>query len=61
MLSLDSPQWSELQHAYGPATDIPQLLRVAYASALDQLPLLVAQAAVKRWDENFLACRSPRR
>ena len=26
MLSLDSPQWSELQHAYGPATDIPQLL-----------------------------------
>jgi hypothetical protein len=27
MLSLDSPRWSELQHAYGPASDIPNLLR----------------------------------
>jgi hypothetical protein len=27
MLALDSSRWSELQHAYGPATDIPQLLR----------------------------------
>ena len=26
MLSLDSPQWSSLQHAYGSASDIPELL-----------------------------------
>lgn len=33
MLSLDSPRWSELQHAYGAATDIPALLM-----QLTQLP-----------------------
>jgi hypothetical protein len=27
MLSLDSPKWSELSHAYGSASDIPNLLR----------------------------------
>jgi len=27
MLSLDSPKWSELRHAYGAASDIPELLR----------------------------------
>lgn len=27
MLSLDDPRWSELQHAYGSATDIPALLK----------------------------------
>jgi hypothetical protein len=27
MLSLDSPKWSELSHAYGVASDIPDLLR----------------------------------
>ena len=27
MLSLDSPKWSELKHAYGAASDIPNLLR----------------------------------
>jgi hypothetical protein len=27
MLSLDSPKWSELKHAYGAASDIPDLLR----------------------------------
>jgi hypothetical protein len=27
MLSLESPQWTELTHAYGAATNIPQLLR----------------------------------
>ena len=26
MLSLDSPRWAELQHAYGNAADIPSLL-----------------------------------
>jgi hypothetical protein len=27
MLSLDSPRWSELRHAYGSASDMPALLR----------------------------------
>jgi hypothetical protein len=27
MLSLDSPEWANLQHAYGNASDIPALLR----------------------------------
>lgn len=27
MLTLDSPKWSDLQHAYGNAEDIPDLLR----------------------------------
>jgi hypothetical protein len=27
MLGLDSPRWSELRHAYGPAADSPGLLR----------------------------------
>lgn len=27
MLSLDSPRWAELRHAYGSAADIPALLR----------------------------------
>jgi hypothetical protein len=27
MLELDNPEWSDLDHAYGPATDIPDLLR----------------------------------
>jgi hypothetical protein len=33
MLVLDSPRWSELDHAYGSASDIPALLR-----ALEELP-----------------------
>jgi hypothetical protein len=33
MLSLDSPRWAELQHAYGSASDVPKLLR-----QLDSLP-----------------------
>jgi hypothetical protein len=27
MLSLESPEWANLHHAYGPASDIPRLLR----------------------------------
>ncbi|MEJ2034438.1 MAG: hypothetical protein P8Y63_15705 [Deltaproteobacteria bacterium] len=33
MLSLESPEWSDLEHAYGNASDIPNLLR-----QLDSLP-----------------------
>jgi hypothetical protein len=28
MLSLDSPEWANLEHAYGKASDIPELLRL---------------------------------
>jgi hypothetical protein len=27
MLALDDPRWAELEHAYGPAGDVPELLR----------------------------------
>jgi hypothetical protein len=33
MLLLESPRWADLTHAYGPASDIPALLRV-----LEKLP-----------------------
>lgn len=32
MLPLDDPRWSDLQHAYGSAADIPALLRMLRAS-----------------------------
>ena len=41
MLSLDSPEWSALSHAYGKASDIPSLLRqleTLPASANDSEP-----------------------
>lgn len=39
MLSLDSPRWSELEHAYGKASDIPPLLR-----GLENLPKAVGES-----------------
>jgi hypothetical protein len=54
MLSLDSPRWRELQHAYG--SPIPSDLDEPYFAALARLPSLVAAAGPKEWDENFLAC-----
>ncbi|SNS36929.1 hypothetical protein SAMN05421770_101687 [Granulicella rosea] len=35
MISLDSPEWSKLQHAYGAASDIPALLRGLKSFPLD--------------------------
>lgn len=32
MLSLDDPCWSDLQHAYGSAIDVPELLRALVSS-----------------------------
>jgi len=32
MLELDDPRWSSLKHAYGPASDTPDLLRLLSAS-----------------------------
>ena len=42
MLNLDSARWSELEHAYGAASDIPALLR-----QLDSMP--VAQDEQEPW------------
>ena len=33
MLELNSPRWSELRHAYGPAHDVPDLLRALAAES----------------------------
>ncbi len=33
MLSLDDPRWGDVQHAYGGAADVPDLLRVLASSA----------------------------
>ena len=32
MLALDDPRWAQLEHAYGPASDVPDLLRSLEAS-----------------------------
>ena len=44
MLSLDSPRWAELRHAYGTAGDIPALLRQLFAN-----PRPVAEAEKEPW------------
>lgn len=35
MLGLDDPRWNELAEAYGPATDIPGVLRALERSGRD--------------------------
>lgn len=50
MLSLDSPRWSDLIHAYGPATDVPDRLR-----ALASLPDATGQAEPWFWLWSALA------
>ena len=37
MLALDDPRWHELDHAYGPAGDIPDLLRALERGAHEEL------------------------
>ncbi len=89
MLSLDSPRWGELQHAYDLACDIPALLSqletlpahngnkdlwyslwsalvhrgdvypasfaaAPYFETLRQLPALIASAASRDWNEEFM-------
>ncbi len=39
MISLDSPEWANIQHAYGSASDIPALLR-----QLETFPIAEGQA-----------------
>jgi hypothetical protein len=55
MLSLDSPRWKELRHAYGSAEDVPALLR---ALAVDTTPRFSDHPAKARndptpWDEVY--------
>src|SRR5215472_3324654 len=38
MVPLDSPRWSSLSHAYGPASDIPPLLRSVAADIAHSSP-----------------------
>jgi hypothetical protein len=42
MLSLNSPRWTELRHAYGSASDIPRLLR-----QLDTFP--ISEGTTEPW------------
>ncbi|MBE7432425.1 MAG: hypothetical protein HS100_00775 [Anaerolineales bacterium] len=49
------PAWVEICRQKK-AVEIPMELEEDYYLALRQLPLLVASASEKEWDENFLAC-----
>jgi len=49
MLELSSPLWSELSHAYGSATDIPDLLAQLYAASAQATWLF------QDWDSEPLA------
>jgi hypothetical protein len=49
MLDLSSPLWSELSHAYGPATDIPDLLAQLRAASSE------ATWVFQDWDAEPLA------
>jgi hypothetical protein len=58
MISLDSPQWSSLSHAYGKATDIPDLLRQLEAlptSANDNEPWLSIWSALAHQGDVYSA------
>lgn len=55
MLALDSPRWSKLKHAYGPAADVPALIR---AIADEPIPRYSNHPAEARnnptpWDEVY--------
>lgn len=49
------PAWVEICRAKN-QTEIPEDLRAAYLRSLAQLPSLVAAAASRAWDAEFLAC-----
>ncbi|HEY7642229.1 MAG TPA: hypothetical protein VH814_21025 [Steroidobacteraceae bacterium] len=52
---LHFPAWVEICRSKN-GTPVPEELAPAYFHALSQLPSLVAAAAARSWDENFLAC-----
>ena len=49
------PAWVEICRAKK-GTSVPSDLLPAYSDALAKLPSLVAEAAVREWDEDFLVC-----
>jgi hypothetical protein len=49
------PAWVEICRQKK-ALDVPEDLRAPYFSALSRLPVLVAQAADRPWDDLFLLC-----
>ena len=49
------PAWVEICRSKN-NVEIPGDLRAAYFDSMAQLPSLVAQAATRSWDPNFLAC-----
>ena len=49
------PAWVEICRHHK-NIDIPEDLSKAYFDALAMLPSLVAAAALRKWDDNFLAC-----
>lgn len=49
------PAWVEICRVRNGA-DIPSDLQTAYFEALSLIPALVADAATREWDEDFLAC-----
>lgn len=55
MLNLDSPRWRDLRHAYGPAGDVPDLLRAIAAETEPRYSDHPAQARENPtpWDEVF--------
>lgn len=58
MLSLDDPRWSELQHAYGFASDIPGLLRQLTdtpSSENDKEPWISLWSALAHQDDVYPA------
>ena len=58
MIPLDSPRWSELQHAYGSAADIPPLLRQLESfpsSAGDSEPWFSLWSALCHQDDVYTA------
>lgn len=58
MLDLHSPRWAELQHAYGPAADIPQRLAAlqgAHASDSDHEPWLTLWSSLAHQGEVYSA------
>lgn len=60
MLPLDSPRWSELEHAYGAAGDVPALLRKlgdAPSSANDAEPWFSLWSSLAHQGEVFSARR----
>lgn len=49
------PAWVEICRLKN-EVDVPEELRSAYFSALEQLPVLIAAASKREWDEGLMVC-----